>query len=341
MDTLTRIAADFLHQRLNEKSNWQYTRLVKDITVRILSYSRTHGESEEAFSARVRDALSLVDDLQHGLHADTQVAGIWSHDYKDHNLLSSTIKEGRQSSHRKEVDRTAVRDVALRYLQRPWMENHLLEWMIVDSLLYAEIVAFAEEIVFDKEISGHVRSDRRALFVGVPICAVGTGILTGHAITAITLGIIYAALGLWIVREAKMSGQEKQVRLLNEMRLAYHHFETREGSIRDGLTISREQLVQVANKGAGWDNAAWAILDNAIRRTPPTWIFDQSSAYNWGDEVENDSSRHWPISLRLRTPLITRGLRTEPPLEPYTGSWRLPLSSLTESPTPIEAGGNT
>jgi hypothetical protein len=133
-----------------------YSRLLHDFLNLSLRESARLEEDESRARVRAYDAFELASDLRSAVNRDaneskpdaqasekekqewrSEQGRLWSHRDPEPALYPDYGKEIAR------VDTAGIGDIAARYMQRPWLQHGLFEWMMLDALLYAEIVEFA------------------------------------------------------------------------------------------------------------------------------------------------------------------------------------------------------
>jgi hypothetical protein len=305
----------------------QFNDLARQITERIAHYSMAHGESRDECGARLRDAFRLLTSVRAATNEYTRPK--WSrpgvgeavtyradpeqaHTIWGHGDVQAALEEGYASDHARKVDVTALQAEARRYLLRPWMENELLEWIIVDALMFATLTASGEDLKMRSgplniwgvnklyfSATGNVtrmfwkriRADLEkfvvtvAIFVAAPLFAGLYSWRRGHTDAVVLAGSTYAGLLVLyfaytafrsIVTRKRRAALETHSELLTSMWSAYQ--------MMNGEVISpaavRELLLDTARRGASWPGAIFAVLDHAIRRNPALWRSADTDRYD-------------------------------------------------------------
>jgi hypothetical protein len=115
-----------------------------DLMAAAIAAARSAGEDEAGLTRRLDDPKALLEDLAVALGqeqpTDEGRGRLWVH------VASAPPSPGSATVPSPKVDRAAVADVARRYCQAGAARSDLLEWIIVDALVYAEIQALAEAL---------------------------------------------------------------------------------------------------------------------------------------------------------------------------------------------------
>lgn len=183
--------------------------------------------------------------------------------------------------HRGQVDDEYLHSKVAEYLAHPQWQSDIVEWAMVDAMVWREMVAFRDHTASERpgrvgwmgKLPGRVAA--AAIGFVAPIWWL-LGLHGAHDPAADLWIILYAAaLVIWadwrirIVRK-KVLGETleaKAGKLLARMATACGEL--------DGTTLSltrvREELKAAADAGAVWPREVWAILDTAISRNPGNW----------------------------------------------------------------------
>jgi len=304
-----------------------FTRLLNDFVELSLSESERLGEDLHATRTRAHDAIELADNLrsavnEHSRDEEPSAAGdqtkrkqwrqkqglLWQHNDPEGALYTSET-----GSVVRAIEKDSLGNVAAQYLQRPWLHHGWFEWMILDALLYSEIVAFARTLKATAPASegfsflssskhkgnframsseaARVRLTWRAInFIwvaaqfGVPAYFVWT---SPHEPRPWWYYACLAWIGFWLVmvlvewtsrrsRPREVSQWEKSWALWDKMRAMYNTLP------RDAVvspTQVRSELDRLSQEGAVWPGPAYAIIDHAIRRDPAVWVLNPRSGY--------------------------------------------------------------
>lgn len=234
------------------------------------------------------EAHSVIIALQLGLGPGWKSNGyggrLWVH--------TRTLPEpGSDDAHA--VEKTEVEAVAAQYLQKPWMSNGHLDWIIVDALTRQELVAFEAEVA-------RARGDPRlsmawwmqwTLAVALPwaiegIIALGVAwwllgeygqIAPYRHWWAAAAALYYGLSAIRLVRSARVRrGRRREAAqdmakvsdLCATMRDTY--LELR-GPVLNPTRV-RDVLLAAEAKGARWSTATWPVLEGAIRRNSTIWV---------------------------------------------------------------------
>lgn len=226
----------------------------------------------------------------------------WHHD------CDLALTEGIKSEQISRVDRAEVIRVLVAYLERPWMADVFFEWACVDALVYDELymvgdmlksklyeshggdsfMTLVESAHWDRSIAGIEKRARRHLVPRLLGQVVGYLLLPALAYwliqsfwssrIAADLAFIYIAclagaitLDVVLARFFPRQTPSRVIFDLNEvhrhMRSAYSVLAMEPGNPGH----IREVLLDAMRHGAVWQNAIFAVLDNAIRRNPVMW----------------------------------------------------------------------
>ena len=169
-----------------------------------------------------------------------------------------------------------IEQIAERYLSHPSLRSNMLEWIIVNSLLYAETHAYAESVTTLPQAWIGVGSEKGPSWWKAEIFNLGwwslelvkwviTGVLAmyvGGADRAAAV-ILFAAItgARWFRIYKKKEPKRKEVRLAIEMSQA--HVAAKKLSFNSGLV--RHIAYTATVKGAVFNDYVYAILDRRVR----------------------------------------------------------------------------
>jgi hypothetical protein len=208
-----------------------------------------------------------------------------------------------------------ISSIAASMIERPWLDSHFMEWVIVDSLICDEIRQFGRSILenpfasreaplflvdsdyekgIDKLLFGLARA---AITRGVisfiilmvfPLAGAWYGFRNGYqwlflgsaAVLAIGLSwsayvYIRAAIMRLLGRQPPKTPLQRNLELWNLMHNAYRELA---GPVIDP-TRAKRALEAAAENGVVWDGAIYAILNRVIARDPASWVTDDSHSY--------------------------------------------------------------
>jgi hypothetical protein len=190
------------------------------------------------------------------------------------------------------VDKDGLSDVARNYLQAPYLKSDLLEWIIVDAFVLHEIQEFGETVkqgtsfrslvkywAFDGQLRMWLRLFRQLLLSLVIFAGwiAGLAYVTPRAGEGMLESLLvfgaYILFFMWLTGRPIFLGRpERQARLglLQEMMKVYALLDPQAGVISPYAL--RNALLELQTKGAVWDGAALAIVDNAAARARPAWL---------------------------------------------------------------------
>jgi hypothetical protein len=257
--------------------------------------------------ARLNELDGIVYDLRVALCGNDQEIGPRLGDEQQvkrkarSNLLWSHLKpefafsQGSKSDHFREVDQQLLGQAIERYMRSPWLANDVLEWMMVDALVYQDVVSFGETIKRDvkglKETLHAPHASHRARRVAlhaVGVCGELSAFVAGPVVVAaLTPLFISSRLVLWIPpaalacvviyanvailralrRKSRKKLISKSLAKWSAMSAAYRSLE--------GPLVSigqvRHELKKAAARGANWSAQTFALLAYAEARGVRTW----------------------------------------------------------------------
>jgi hypothetical protein len=224
-----------------------------------------------------------------------------------HRDLNRAFDDGTESTESCHVDRDRLSNIALYYLRQDARSGEF-ERLLVDALAAIEIYQFGESIkvnpsLFDANISYHdyyeesrfyydVKGNREKLYslraktrlkrhkksveralmlVALTIAGIVLGALMGSAWLIVLCAALLALLvGFYVVLSIshKQRPGDTYLQLFGKMVQAYSELQGPATS----PTRCREVFSKVADEGAVWPPSVFAILDDAIHRSPGAWI---------------------------------------------------------------------
>lgn len=284
----------------------QWSGLTQALAELVLHNSRgVHGR---VVLARLNDLEDIVSDLRQALHGhDHELAG---HERDNQRLELHAVPASLRmhlspenafqtyvnANHVGRIDRDLLDQIVARYLQRPWLANDVLEWMMVDAAVHDEIVSFGESIERDigKLIGmGRRRRGGRSInrlgmklvkysiieilaLMSAPIAmAVPVGTYASRSgsswilLVALIWLLVYTSLVVLRVRQQRRQRQviSKATALWSAMLLAYNLLNP------PVVVLSRvkDVLKMTAAKGAAWRKSTYALLEFAEARGAEAW----------------------------------------------------------------------
>jgi len=221
-------------------------------------------------------------------------AVIWTHGDPQRALT-----DGYTSDKHLQFERGDLWHQIAKYLERPWLQSPALEWLLVDAMIYHELVQFADAIKLEMPGGGYFKAEgnlekmnlirikwrlrvlavKAAIFLGTPAVAVWWAFKQGNADAAFVSGAAYIALmivwTIWervrrLVWKPKKSQHETALELWGEMSNVYKLL----NPPIINPTLVKEALIKTKEKGAVWDTAAYTLVERAIARDPHAWIAD-------------------------------------------------------------------
>ncbi|MCW8087581.1 hypothetical protein [Sabulicella glaciei] len=241
---------------------------VEVLTPGILEEARKRGDPQSAYSL-ARDATEVVADMDYHLHPrdfnSSKRMRMWWH-LRDHVILDPA------GSEISEIQRRDLEASVSEYMARPWMWHDYLDWCVIDALVAQEWAAYLQFVRGQRSLRWLVLAVTVALY-GLPILGLSYLFSSNSSFTIPAL-LAYAALVIWgifglayrtVLRlTSKISSPRN---LLLAMRDAYASL--------DGAVLSpsrvRDELRLAAEKGVGWSQVIWPVIDAAVARNPHVW----------------------------------------------------------------------
>lgn len=227
------------------------------------------------------------------------------------------FNEGYESEHHVKFSKDSFYSTLSDYLSQPYLRHATLDWIFLDISISRELCAFGEQLKQDMlpgrrdsiigvhahyfSSNGNLAKMIRAnqgeaikrgaawLFwaLALPVTAIWASFHWHLASTASWILGIYAIflagtaafqvlrLIRWLIRRVtgKVDHRTRVFQLWDQM---YEVWQRLEGPIVNP-TVVREAMTRSAEQGAGWDNAAWALIDRVITVDRSVWIVGTDS----------------------------------------------------------------
>ena len=286
---------------------------------KVAEYSNSVSESRVNYRKRLADAIDVVQSIQSAIneapipeipaeqnngkqkeieHSHSEET-IWKH-----GNLQAAYQGGWESVHHKNIDKVALEHEAVRYLQRPWMWNDQLEWVMIDALMFCEVIEFGEYIkqndpgymnsrgtntayfsakgnlkkmAWMKRKNQIMNSARELLLVIVfPLALIfyfwdfqyQDVIFWSAAIYFISLALYSMTKFIGDSRDDNLDTvHEERYSQLLAMRNIYAELYT--GVINPSYL--RGRLLDSASRGVVWSGAIFSLIDNVVERSPVIW----------------------------------------------------------------------
>jgi hypothetical protein len=267
------ILAHELHRENDNKDSaliWLWNRVVKQIRERSLKIDLSSSDYEN----RLRIAANILQDIQAAISADNaekDIKPFWRR--KTINPLTNS-----------NLNLTELNEIAEKYLANPWMQFNLVDWILIDSMLWAEATKFSREILPKgyQRILDSLMEDKSScntlLYALVPFggwllkYAIPTAIISllyavNYKLAAIITGspyVIYIAYRLmsWHGRSKERKTQDNLLNIYDRMTKA-HHFSA--PPIISPIML-RQHINKATNAGALYPGALYVLADRIIKR---------------------------------------------------------------------------
>ena len=287
-------------------SDCQWSRLTEALGRLVLRNSQgVHGR---VVLARLNDLDGIVSDLRAALCGSEPLEiGPWVCDEQPvkrgarSNQLWSHLKpeiaflRGSKSDHFRNVDRQLLGQAIERYIRSPWFVNDLLEWMMVDALVYHDVVSFGETIKQDvKGLKDAIDAPepgvkaRRAALHAVAVCGELSAFVAGPVVIAALAPLfISSRIVLWVPPAAlacvviyanvailralrRKSGKKLISKSLAKWSAMSGAYRSLEGPL---VSVGQvwDELKEAAARGAQWSVQTFALLEYARARGARTW----------------------------------------------------------------------
>jgi len=236
-----------------------------------------------------KEAISWVDELQNALNPicrDDSVAPAlrkalgdkswyaanpkdWLFPWRN---LSEAITKGQKSEHYWRVDMDLLSACANTYVRSPWGNVPWIERMIASAFVYAETLAFAEN-VRGKSILGAMFGQSGQVARSFVIAAIYLGIVAfvflGAADAVGGWAAVVAALLTYrlLSFSPTLKEQQRVARLFGDMAGVYQIF----GHDPVAPALVRERLMDTSNRGAVWPAGLVNVVERACDRNRVFW----------------------------------------------------------------------
>lgn len=242
----------------------------------------------EQYRLRLSQAGTFLDDLRLGLSShqgeDAETPEIWFH-------RSVERVTGAEKNSKESIDGRSLQMATAYYLARPWMQHNQIDWILLDALVYGELVA-CREYVLSGEAIGKVNwayalaegKLEKAIWMRllmdlsiwamryvVPPVVIAALLLLGYqtpAIGAAGLYVVYLTgrFVFWPRRYRRKKNRRQELKRWQDrwtqMTVAYTLCEPPVIS----PTILREQISKPTEIGPLFSGAVFAVLDRIIAR---------------------------------------------------------------------------
>lgn len=255
--------------------------------------SATEAVDESEYEDRLVEANELLLDLELALNDQDYEnlnsrpsIPIWFHRGPEH--VGGTAKVEQE-----EIKRDMLLDAAAKYLSRQWMQHPEIEWILLDSLLFAEVTAYREAVMSGTAVGkvnwpyvfsgGNVQKTLYLRFAGaivgwivryvLPVVIIWGLVAVGREGIALAVGVGYgfyllARLVTWPKRRAVRRKIQDAVSLLEKMSHAYSYCSPPVVN----PSILRGYLDEATKAGARFDGAVFALLERIASRDASTFL---------------------------------------------------------------------
>ncbi|KAA0075857.1 hypothetical protein CIW54_26085 [Paraburkholderia sp. T12-10] len=192
---------------------------------------------------------------------------VWLHKDAGLQIRSGKVRPGDTG----ELSTDAVEQVAREYVSAPHLSSPSLEWLLIDALVFNETVAFARSISWlppaqpgplfkHSLIRGSVKWVKEAVALALTFALaelIDSSHGTGFWIIAGTITAVR-----WVRPDTTATERAKIVQLLSDMASAQALLSLPDFNCR----LLREQLYNLAKRGAVFKQVAYSLLDKRISR---------------------------------------------------------------------------
>ena len=223
-----------------------------------------------------------------------------------HGDVVTAFAEGYESAASVHLaDKEGLVEDAIRYLQRPWMQDDYLEWVMIDAIMFEEVLTFGEYVKEKISSDSHILLDRTYweakgstkqikslllkkglktlglelfwLFVSPALFAFLFVLLKPEYSHNLFWGVpvyIIVLISYFFMRKDRRSRElEKIEKKLKDSELHAHMAADYNHLIQKVVDPAyfKEGLLRTTTLGAHWPDVIFPLLENAIRRDSPIW----------------------------------------------------------------------
>jgi hypothetical protein len=112
----------------------QYNAILRDVAKKVTQFCIRQHAAIDSLWTNLNDACDLVSSLRHALNSKSWALG---HDNKAHSGYMWFHQSEQNSPFiRPNITRDSLFNAILSYMQKPYMQNNLLDWMMLDAMIY-------------------------------------------------------------------------------------------------------------------------------------------------------------------------------------------------------------
>lgn len=291
----------------------QFNQIARQVADSVQRYAISHGYKEGWYRHNLKGSLELLRNIRSAvnvkseamLHESDEVkqnAAEEAHFIWEHGDPELAYEKGFESESYQRVRPEILKHV-VDYLQRPWMQIDILDWILVDAMVYANIVGFGEDIKMHTgnwlflglnkayfDAGGNVthmklsklfsRLEGALLLIGLPLGLVYLSGQYGYkpdwlvsGVTIYFILLVIAQLVIWsyriITRKSRKLMGDRKYELWRSGVLAYAVLDPE--NIVMNADYVKEHLLMASKKGFVWHGAIFSMLDNTKKRADAVW----------------------------------------------------------------------
>ncbi len=315
-----------------DKDRWRQVNNIKtNLITLIKERSILENLSVKEYEWRVRKAFDLVDDIKssltksEGLFEDKAKKKHWS-SQKEQLIwfhMSTEVIQGEDMENLPGIDYQSLSETASSYLSNSWMQHDYIDWILLDSLIYAEIKDFREQHLMGATYGDlnwsyafHEGDSNKQMWTEfllpkvifslryiIPATTIAILFYFNLEKTTVIVGAIYALyLLLRLVCWPKRNSQKREITLRKNKSEKIYEWMGRVYVCCSTPIISpgviRKMLYDGAEDGRLFNGVVYALVDSIFLKNPiflkPEFLkeldIDQDViSWGWEDQKHNDN----------------------------------------------------
>ena len=248
----------------------------------VLAWCEARELSASELNPKLWDAEQLIPELYDALgqQNDQPVRtrySFWQHLDIAH-LIADTTKTHRDGL----VDRQSLKRCADSYLSKSWLHNSYLDWVFVDALIAAELIATYDWLMGRRFGLAYALADGRRLKTFAFRCLIapttfflgwilpGTAALIAAAsYYGLSFGLLAVQLGYRVLRRLRGGKSRRQVMTDMILSMTNTYLQLRETTVH--VPSLKHAVKDATGKGISWDPQLLCILDNVAQKHAIVW----------------------------------------------------------------------
>lgn len=324
----TRWLSDRLEPDVDRWRRSQFNLMLEELAQKALDESVRLGESVAQMRDRIEDAYDLLCNVRSAL-SPTDWYALKDADEEEKKAEDArrqivwyrkdpqrAMAEGYDSAHLVKYDPAELHEHVATYLERPWLGRTMLEWALVDAMMYREISQYADALKRDflpgkRDIIGRSEAYEAArgelakmskailkqqlekaawklglLVVGPPALALYLLMEASYQELGSGLGVAWFFLfAAWVAYRVCRFLYHKVTKREDPREKAWRLWNGMAGvyKLTEGPVINpvhlRDALLRTRDQGAVWDGPLYAMVDRIVARDPSAWVISERYAY--------------------------------------------------------------